>query len=71
MKCICGHDEDQHGQERTFYQSDDSRREVCLECPGYEEPGYPNGAAWHRFVELTPERQMQDAEARGDTGRLL
>lgn len=49
-KCICGHAKDQHGQERAFYESDDSKREVCLECPGYEEPGYPNGKAWHRYV---------------------
>ena len=49
LSCTCGHPKDQHGQERKFYDCDDSKREVCLECPGYEEPGYPNGAAWHRY----------------------
>ena len=50
--CICGHDIREHGRERDFYE-DDSRREVCLSCPGYEyadgSSGYPNGKAWHRF----------------------
>ena len=45
----CGHPRSEHGEERYFYECDDSRREVCLLCPGYEEPGYPNGKAWHRF----------------------
>ena len=50
MNCTkCGHPRSEHGQERDFYQCDDSRREVCLRCPGYELPGYPNGAAWHSF----------------------
>lgn len=48
----CGHDEGNHGQERDFYECDASKREVCLMCPGYEEPGYPRGAAWHRFLRL-------------------
>ena len=47
----CGHLQAEHGQERAFYECDESRREVCLRCPGYEEPGYPNGDAWHRFKE--------------------
>jgi len=29
------------------------RREVCLLCPGYEEPGYPHGKAWHRYRPKT------------------
>lgn len=48
----CEHPRAEHGQERAFYECDDSRREVCLMCPGYEEPGYPNGQAWHRFREV-------------------
>ena len=49
---ICGHEGSQHGQESTFYECGGSKREVCLECPGYEEPGYPKGAAWHRFAPV-------------------
>ena len=30
--------------------SGSGKRELCLECPGYVDPGYPNGKAWHRFV---------------------
>lgn len=44
----CEHLACEHGQERQFYDTD-SRREVCLRCPGYEEPGYPRGTAWHRY----------------------
>lgn len=29
----------------------ESKREVCLMCPGFAEPGYPKGEAWHRFKE--------------------
>lgn len=47
--CLCGHPASEHGQERKFYYCDDSHREVCLLCPGYEEPGYPKGEAWHRY----------------------
>ena len=46
----CGHLAMEHGQECQFVDSD-SRHEVCLLCDGYEEPGYPNGQAWHRFVK--------------------
>ena len=59
----CGHPRDQHGQERDFYECDDSRREVCLMCPGYVREdevttGYPNGKAWHRFKAAgAPERK--------------
>lgn len=49
MICVCGHGRDDHGQERGFYECDNSRREVCLACPGFECPGYPRGKAWHRF----------------------
>jgi len=45
----CGHPFSEHGRESDFYECDGSRREVCLRCDGYEEPGYPNGEAWHRF----------------------
>ncbi len=45
----CEHPRPDHGQERAFYECDDSKREVCMLCPGYEEPGYPRGKAWHRF----------------------
>ena len=44
----CEHEQDEHGQERALYDTD-SRREVCLQCPGWEDPGYPRGKAWHRF----------------------
>ena len=47
--CRCGHERQEHGQERQFYECDDSKRAVCLACPGYEVPGYPTGNAWHRF----------------------
>ena len=53
-ECACGHDQTQHGQERVLYESD-SRREVCLECNGYECPGYPRGKAWHRFKAVEEE----------------
>ena len=46
--CICGHLYSEHGQEQRLYECD-SKREVCLSCPGYEDPGYPRGRAWHRF----------------------
>jgi hypothetical protein len=49
----CTHPEAEHGQEGSFYGGGDSRREVCLMCPGYESPGYPRGEAWHRFEEAT------------------
>ena len=57
--CKCGHGREQHGQERGFYECDDSRREVCLMCPGYVMAdevitGYPNGKAWHRFKPAAP-----------------
>lgn len=45
---VCGHPEYEHGQEREFIRGADSRRELCRMCPGYAEPGYPNGKAWHR-----------------------
>lgn len=53
--CVtCGHQRAEHGQEREFYECGDSRREVCLLCPGYVmadevTSGYPNGKAWHRY----------------------
>ena len=54
----CPHPAEEHGQERHLYETD-SRREVCLACPGYEEPGYPHGHAWHRY------RPAQEREATG------
>ena len=52
MNCEkCGHPQIEHGQEQDFIPNCYSRREVCLLCPGYEEPGYPNGKSWHRFVK--------------------
>ena len=45
----CGHEKRAHGQERAWFTDTDSRREFCALCPGFEEPGYPNGEAWHRF----------------------
>ena len=54
--CTCGHSRSQHGPEWAFFTDTDSRREVCMECPGYEEPGYPNGRAWHRFKEQEASR---------------
>lgn len=67
--CRCGHAADQHGQERAVYEADNSKREVCLECPGYEEPGYPRGRAWHRFKEgrlraLAPQHQKEASSER-------
>ena len=50
--CKCGHESREHGQERALYGGW-SMREVCLMCPGYEEPGYPRGKAWHRFRPQT------------------
>ena len=58
--CVCGHPINQHGQERTFYECDGSKREVCLECPGYEEPGYPKGEAWHRFRKMESSASSQE-----------
>jgi len=48
---LCGHERQAHGQERKLISDTESRRELCLECDGYEEPGYPSGKAWHRFWE--------------------
>ena len=50
----CGHPRNEHGQERHVGDND-SRRELCLMCDGYEEPGYPRGKAWHRYAP-SPER---------------
>ena len=52
--CICGHPDHEHGQERELGIGTDSRREVCLRCPGYDEPGYPTGKAWHRYLPHLP-----------------
>ena len=49
--CVCGHDRDEHSLEDGFYFADGRAREFCLECPGYAEPGYPEGQAWHKFKE--------------------
>ena len=49
---LCGHPEDQHGQEQSLCNVPGSKREVCLFCPGHEEPGYPRGEAWHRFKAM-------------------
>ena len=49
---VCKHPESEHGQERQFLQPTDSMREFCCLCDGYEEQGYPNGKAWHRFKLL-------------------
>ena len=53
---VCGHPDMEHGQEREFFLGVDSKRELCLGCPGYvvirggyEVDGYPIGKAWHRF----------------------
>ena len=45
----CEHAQAEHGQERDFVPSCGSKKELCLQCPGYEEPGHPNGKAWHRW----------------------
>lgn len=63
--CVCGHDRQEHGQERGIYECDNSKRELCMVCPGYEyddgSTGYPNGKAWHRFKALTAESSRLDA----------
>lgn len=65
MTCVCGHGERDHGQERAFYECDNSKREVCLMCPGYEyddgTSGYPRGKAWHRFKASTPSEAALEA----------
>ena len=53
---VCGHTGDQHGKESAMVETP-SNREVCLECDGYEEPGYPNGKAWHRFTSASSQTQ--------------
>ena len=58
--CRCGHSKSQHGKhEQMVLGAYRDRREVCLKCPGYtlirngfEDDGYPNGKAWHRFKEV-------------------
>ena len=56
---VCGHPKAEHGKERDLFPDTDSKRELCMECPGYtmivgayEVNGYPNGQAWHRFRQL-------------------
>ena len=54
MKCaVCGHDASDHCQEREVADWCDSKRELCLRCPGYvdefDNSMYPRGQAWHRF----------------------
>lgn len=53
MTRCCDHPKSEHGKERDFFSDTDSRRELCLMCPGYEYTdgsiAYPNGKAWHRF----------------------
>jgi len=53
--CVCGHEQSEHCQERSLSNDTDSKRELCLRCPGYENPGYPNGWCWHRFRTFTNE----------------
>ena len=60
--CICGHHAGEHGQEREVFTDTASRRELCMACPGYEEPGYPNGKAWHRFKLHPYERLLAAGE---------
>ena len=49
---LCGHERHQHGREQDFVFCE-SRRELCLLCPGYcdehDNSLYPYGKAWHRF----------------------
>ncbi len=52
-ECVCGHEQSEHLQERHVFTDIDSRRELCLRCPGYERPGYPNGWCWHRWQGYT------------------
>ena len=48
--CFCGHSKHQHYQHSDVVSGHfRDKRELCLECPGYEDPGYPRGKAWHRF----------------------
>lgn len=54
----CAHPRTEHGRECDLYETD-SRREVCLLCPGYEEPGYPRGTAWHRWTQPVQEGQNE------------
>ena len=65
---VCGHVRHEHGTERDLLSGNhyvDGKREFCMECPGYEEPGYPNGKAWHRFKgELLMTDNPQDPPAR-------
>ena len=56
---ICDHPEDQHGRECDMGFGADSHREVCLCCPGFEDPGYPRGKAWHRY-KPAPEPALPD-----------
>ena len=46
---LCGHLKSEHMQESRVSLYAEGSRELCLECPGYETPGYPTGKAWHRF----------------------
>ena len=56
----CGHDGQEHGRECDMTVTAESKRELCLLCPGYmieiggiEVDGYPHGKAWHRFREAS------------------
>lgn len=44
----CAHPKDEHAKECEIGDTD-SKRELCLMCPGYDTPGYPKGRAWHRY----------------------
>ena len=56
VRC-CKHPAIEHVYEHQVSNDTDSRRELCLMCPGYEEPGYPNGKAWHRYRKPLPRRK--------------
>ena len=49
MCAVCGHPRSEHGQHQDFVMGIQDKRELCLECPGYEADDLPKGKAWHRF----------------------
>lgn len=53
-EACCEHPKEDHGRECDLYDTW-SRREVCLQCPGYayedDTTAYPHGKAWHRYRE--------------------
>ena len=55
MCAICGHAAAEHMRHENAVMGIADKRELCLECPGYEaglDERRPRAKAWHRFKEV-------------------